>query len=207
MSWAVKLPERNLAVSEITGYRVFEACGFAVPYYGVLDLPDGRVGFGSRIEGGLDSPLAGDPVQLLAELAACAGLLSGMLALDMWLGNEDRHWNNFLWRRNDAMQLTPMIIDFSRAWLVRGWPPQDLRGQACHTTTMIAALRGMGLWRRAAASATLSRVGAIAHTDFAGWLADAPSEWMEPAARAQVQAWWASAQFHQRITDCTTYCA
>lgn len=208
MTWAIKYkPGQPLAISEYLGYRIYEACGFALPYCGTVTLPDGAEAFGSRIEGGLDAPLAAEPQALLNAIQGNADILCSVLAADVWFANNDRHWNNFLWRRNDLGALAPMPIDFSRAFMMAGWPLPDIRSMACNTTTLVASLRQMALWRPAVAAVTLTRVGSIDRQDVDQWLHAAPAEWLAEPQRQQLVAWWGGQNFQQRLQDCVGYCA
>lgn len=209
MTWIVKLrsPQPCLPITEWLGYHIYEACGFPVPYYGILEMPDGDTAFGSRLEGGVETIQGRSGSDLVADLSSCADTLSGILALDLWYGNEDRHFNNFVWRRNELQQTTPMVIDFSRAFLVRGWPLQDLRQVPCNTNTLISSLRSSGLWRPQAASLALARVASITQTSCNSWLDDSPGDWLDEQQRIALTTWWNSQPFHERIQHCTVYCS
>lgn len=209
MNWAIKhKPGRPLAITEYLGYRIYEACGFAMPYCGTVTLPDGSEAFGSRIEGGLDAPVTGKgPKALLDAIQGEGDMLSGVLAVDVWFANNDRHWGNFLWRHNDLGALALMPIDFSRAFMMTGWPPPDIRHVTCNTTTLIKVLRQMKLWHPAAAAVTLTGVGSIDRRDVEQWLHAAPDAWLAEPQREQLLAWWGGQNFQQRLQNCVEYCA
>lgn len=207
MDWAIKLPATpGLPASELLGYRLYEACGYALPYYALLDMPDNAVAFGSRIEGGLleEQPA---PKELVARLHDNADAVCAVLATDLFFANDDRHVGNFLWRRNRLGIAAPLTIDFSRAFLTRGWPLPPTWMQPCNTTAVVSLLRVMRLWQPAAAQAGLLAIGRIDVAAWARWVGEMPPEWLEPSLQSQLRRWWGSEDFHQRITHCSTYCA
>lgn len=209
MSWVVKLrsPQPYLPITEWLGYHIYEACGLPVPYYGVLELPNGDTAFGSRVEGGLEQIAGRSAADLIPDLSSCTETICGVLALDLWYGNEDRHFSNFLWRRNDLGQAAPMAIDFSRAFLVRGWPAQDLRRVPCNTNTLVTFMRQAGLWRTDVASLALARAASITAPVCRAWLDDSPPDWLDIKDKDTLTGWWSSQPFHERIQNCTVYCS
>jgi hypothetical protein len=78
--------------------------------------------FGSRMESGAHPFDQTDIAQWHKVLANCsnADAFSALLAVDLVLGNDDRHWNNWLVQLASTPQGTPgyrlRAMDFSRSW-------------------------------------------------------------------------------------------
>jgi hypothetical protein len=132
--------------------------------------------------------------------------MSACYALDLLLGNEDRPFGNFLFRQRADGALACIVIDWSRAWWVRGWPPQNICGRACATTTHMGIMRAIGLWSAPDALLTLGTASAITPPSVSRWLDDMPSQWLSSAERVTLSAWWGSTAFHERISQCVAHC-
>jgi hypothetical protein len=208
MEWALKRQAEHpmLPASEFMCYRLSQACALATPMDAVLIDTDGAPVFGSRIEAGLVELSVLPHAEVIQRIASCAGRMSACYALDLLLGNEDRHFGNFLFRQRADGTLACIVIDWSRAWWVRGWPPQQIAGCACATTNHIGILRSLGLWSPAEALLTLGKASAIAMPTITRWLDDMPLQWLPSAERATLLAWWGSNAFHARVADCVAHC-
>jgi hypothetical protein len=208
MEWALKRQAEHLMLpaSEYLCYRLAQACALATPLDAVLIDTDGAPVFGSRIEAGLVELSTFPQPEAIQRIAACAGRMSACYALDLLLGNDDRHFGNFLFRKRSDGALACIVIDWSRAWWVRGWPPQQIGGRACATTTHMGILRSLGLWSVPEALLTLGTVSAIAVPTINRWLDDMPLQWLPSAERATLSTWWGSDAFHARINDCVAHC-
>lgn len=116
-----------VGASEFIGAGLCNACGipYCTPSVVTLSNISGGIDhvFGSRIELGVKKF---DQVSFFAEwqavIAACTNpsIFSGMLAIDLALGNDDRHWNNWLVQSlNDGTGIDSYCVramDFSRGW-------------------------------------------------------------------------------------------
>lgn len=208
MEWALKRQAEHtmLPASEYFGYQLAQACSLATPYCGILADLDGALVFGSRIEAGL-TDLATEPqANVPARIASCAGRMSGAYALDLFMGNNDRHFGNFLYRAQSDGRLAAMVIDWSRAWWVGGWPPQDLTTAASATSNHVHILRALKLWSPTDALLTLGTVSSVPVSAVKDWLDKMPASWLTPADRGTLLAWWGSPAFQSRISACVSYC-
>lgn len=200
MDFAVKSVADHpmLPASEFLGYRLAQSCQLAVPHAQTLEMPGGEMVFGSRIEAGARSPAT--PQERMTAVAACAESMSATLALDLFLANDDRHLGNFLIRENRNGQPCAMVIDFSRALFVNGFPDDQFPQSETNTTTTIAILRSLAMWRMPAAIATIQQLQAIGPEHIDHWLREMPPAWLPIAKRTRLLAWWGSPDYHARLT-------
>lgn len=175
------------------------ACQIATPFTATLTDAQGRMGFGSRIEGAVISFRDLPPHEGAQVLADCGQAMSALLALDMFVGNEDRHMNNWLFRRNQSNHWTPLCIDFSRALFRRGFPADVWPLPSCNTTTTLALLKKLWHWDASCAVFAAQRLQRVTPTVLDHWLADCPDEWISAQDRADLLAWWASPAYHARL--------
>lgn len=188
----------GLPASEWLGHKLTQACRIATPFTAVLHH-GGLHGFGSRIEGAVSSFKNLAPPERMAVLADCAQAMCGTLALDIFIGNEDRHLNNWLFRRNLAGQWAPLCIDFSRALFRRGFPADPWPLPACNTTSTVALLKSMGRWDGPHAVFVAEQLQRITPAVLQHWLQDCPQQWLDQAQRTTLSAWWASPAYHARL--------
>lgn len=83
----------------------------------------GRPVFGGRIEAGLQRPQVDSDYVSLIQRCTNREVFSAVLAVDLCLGNYDRHWNNWLYQERNNGALVMRAIDFSRAWPTQHPPP------------------------------------------------------------------------------------
>lgn len=118
----------RLGAAEFVGAKICDACGIPAcqPTVVTLETIDGVNDiFGSRVESGTHSFNQESVAEWKAVLDDCinSSAFSAVLAVDLVLGNDDRHWNNWLVQKTqsetglDAYRLRAM--DFSRGWPVR----------------------------------------------------------------------------------------
>lgn len=113
-SQAVRL---DLPMSEWLSYAIADKCQLPTAMPKVCKLPDSTFAFGSRWVSGTytSTGILNTPDQLLARVTS-PGRLYGLIALDLFLGNADRHSDNLLFVSANAAT-NFQIIDFSRATL------------------------------------------------------------------------------------------
>lgn len=137
-------PAGLIGVAEFVGARVSDACGLPAcqPTIVTIETPAGYENvFGSRIEAGVHKFDHTSPQAWQAVLKDCqnTSAFSALLAIDLVLGNDDRHWNNWLVQvipdstGKDSFRLRAM--DFSRSWPTRH-PAQHPLRHAHHNTWM-----------------------------------------------------------------------
>lgn len=160
--------------------------------------------FGSRFEGGIVQWSAIPPPDQFPLLQSCATDISRIYALDLFVANDDRHLNNFLFR-DQALggQRTVIAMDFSRGLLVRGWPSDPVPMPAgTNTMRQIQALKTLGIWDTAAATLTLNSIATVKPSEAEQWLKAMPGTWLAASRIDEIVKWWDSPAFGQRLADC-----
>lgn len=118
----------TVGVAEFVGAKVSDACGIPACQPTVVtieDLSGPREVFGSRIESGRVEFIQTDVASWKTVMGLCANpqVFSAMLAVDLVLGNDDRHWNNWIVQEvkdpAGASRARLRALDFSRSWPVR----------------------------------------------------------------------------------------
>ena len=124
LEWMLKTTAEHpqLPISEWLCYHVFGACGLSLPAFAALDDSTQGPVFGSRWEGGVTAMADLTPDQQFWCLSDNAETFSACLALDLLLGNADRHFGNYLFRQNRQQRFGVLAMDFSRAMATQGWP-------------------------------------------------------------------------------------
>lgn len=188
----------GLPASEWLGHRLAHACQIATPFTATLHH-GGRHGFGSRIEGAVSSYRDLPPNERVEAVRQCSQAMCGLLALDLFVGNDDRHLDNWLMRKNLSGQWAPLCIDFSRALFRRGFPNDAWPLPKCNTLTTIDLLRAARLWDAAYALFAVEQLQRVTPAVLQHWLQDCPLEWLPQPARNSLAAWWASPAYHSRL--------
>ncbi len=189
-----------LPASEFLCYRLASACQIAVPFSTVLTLTDGSQAFGSRFEGGTTEFTIGGPSIGLELFKDSASQVSAILAFDLFVGNEDRHRGNFLFRRTVENKWAPLALDFSRAFLVRNFPNDQFPlPSTCNTSTTIKLMKSADLWRGPHAVFSLGALQQITPTHLDHWCEEMPEIWLSRVQRDGLLNWWGSAAFNARL--------
>lgn len=189
--------------SEFLGYRMAQACQIATPHSAILQDPaTGELYFGCRWEHTAATFATKSAADRQAIITSCGPTLSRTLALDIFAGNVDRHFGNWLYTPNGQGQWTAMAIDFARALLARRFPADPFPMTPCATLTSIQVLKTVGAWDGPAAVFALSRLGEVRATDLQHWLTECPAQWIDTNERAALVAWWGSEAYHTRLQAC-----
>lgn len=201
--WAAKTlaDDPLLPMSEYLGYRLGESAQLGVPYWHVLAMPDRSLAFGSRFEGDVVQWGMIDAAEQDALLADVASSMARIVAFDLFYGNDDRHLNNFLFRKNRALVWTALAFDFSRAGWRNGFPPGPripLSGH-CNTELLIAWLRQGGRWDASSARLTIGSLQAVDTSVVERMIADAPETWLDEQRRTALLRWWSSPDRNARL--------
>lgn len=135
-------PGGRLGAAEFIGARVSDACGIPAcqPTIVTIETLGGQQHvFGSRIESGVLKFDQSSPLDWQMVLKDClnVGAFSALFAVDLVLGNDDRHWNNWIVQPvrdatgKDGYRLRAM--DFSRSWPMRHPAQHPLRHASKNT--------------------------------------------------------------------------
>jgi hypothetical protein len=188
----------GLPASEWLGHRLAQACQIATPFTVTLHH-NGKQGFGSRIEGDVSSWNTLAPPERANVIAQCSQSMCGLLALDLFVGNEDRHLNNWLFRRNLSGQWVPLCIDFSRALFRRGFPADPWPLPQCNTLSTIGILKAVGRWDGSSAIFAVEHLQRVTAGVVKHWLQECPLPWLPEPNRSALTSWWASSAYHDRL--------
>lgn len=208
MRWTLKRQSEHpgLPAGEFLAYRLAQACSLPTPHFGILRDLDGAPVFGSRHEAGLVNLQELSPLDQARELSNCQGRICACFAIDLFLGNEDRHFGNFLFRRRADGLLTAMPIDWGRAWFVNGWPPRDVHLRKCITTNHIELLRSMNLWSPTDALMLMGTLASVSASRMAAWAEEMPAAWLSQVQRGTLAGWWGGEAFHARVSTIIEFC-
>lgn len=200
MDYAVKTGQT--AASELLCYKIFAACGIAVPYNAILLMPDGSYAFGSRIERGLINQATFNPSERKEWLNECGSLISAICGLDFLIANEDRHLGNFLYFNGVSGKKVCMAMDFSRALLYAPWPLPATWAIPNNTSSTVMGLRGLAYWDAVAATQALLSAPVIQQATWEAWIDALPVGWIKTDFKDTLSAWWGASDFQTRLQDC-----
>ncbi|MES2189138.1 MAG: hypothetical protein V4454_03385 [Pseudomonadota bacterium] len=190
-----------LPASEFLCYKLASACGLPVPYSALIEeTVKGPIGFGSRFEGGVMDPATLNTADQLDMFRESKGPVSAILALDCFVGNDDRHRRNFIFRKNFQLRWVPLAIDYSRAFLVRGFP-EDIfpLPPSSNTQRTIDILKKSDMWDGPYAVFALESLASVTSAHLKHWFDEMPEEWLSINGRKKLIAWWESQQFSARL--------
>lgn len=155
----------------------------------------GRVVFGSCVI--LNGGPGGTAYNLLAgtfQLAEAQQVLSSVYAIDLFLGNDDRHMDNFLVEIDKSGANRIRIIDFSEAAaLIEPNRRKNVPSVSCNTVQVGRRLRKLYGFSSDAARLALSRLSALSAEKLWGVLDGMPADWLPPDVRKEIRSWWSSA--------------
>jgi hypothetical protein len=165
--------------------------------------PAGQVLFGSRVvlNGG---PAGGVNFNLLAgtlPVAEARTVLSAIYAVDFFLGNEDRHANNFIIEPDAATSPRIRVIDFSEATaLLDGTARSRLPHPTSNTVRIGRRLRALYGFSTIAADRALDRLAAMEPSKVRAILGEMPQDWLPSPVQTDLLTWWSSPGRMDRIT-------
>lgn len=192
-----------LPATEFLCYKIAAACEVPTPVGAIVLTPPNQLpAFGSRWEGGLTELSVRGPVAVMELYRECSGVMSATLALDLFLGNEDRHMGNFLFRRTHGDRFAAVAIDYSRAFLIKGFP-QDRFPQSPNTATRttINSHQKSGIWNGPLAVHALSQILRVTTEHLGHWMKEMPSEWLPASDAANLLQWWGTDAFRERFNQ------
>jgi hypothetical protein len=180
-----------LPATELLCTKLAEAIGLPVPLGCIARLPTGEECFASREEGGVASQ-----AEALAFFSDKTNLLRfkaffvGWFAFDLFVHNEDRHLGNFLVRASSLGHVM-LGIDFSRAFLTRGWPLRPPPLGPCNTVRIKNTLRAQGVPYTSLESVSLlNRLLRVPDEWMALHVKEMPEYWLTDKLRRHLIRWW-----------------
>ncbi len=179
-------------------HKLAEFVALAVPQYSVLDL-DGVEVFGSRFNSAavtdeqkkIDILVGTEKANLLSER------LSAILAFDLFVGNEDRHMNNYLFLKM-TKNYSVVAFDFGRSWTWCGWPvpiaPTD-----CNTRKLARIFDHHHQFSAQAAQKVIASLRAVNASSIATIYDAMPVHWMEESKKGIITKWWSTEARAERL--------
>lgn len=190
-------------MTEALCYHLAAACGLAVPVPVRLVLKDGSEAFGSRFEGGVTQFSKLTVAERIDVTIDCGPWISVLCALDLFLGNNDRHMDNGLFRRSPIdNRWTFIAMDFSRALWAGNFPhtPCATIAGAGNTAATIAQLRFYKAWDAKRAGTVAASLLSISSATVQSWIDGLPHAW-HTARTGTLVPWWASDQRSSRTNE------
>lgn len=184
-----------------SGHGLADNAGLPVLEYRPILDGAGRVLFGSRylLNGG-PGGLSGYKILARAlPLAEACNVLSALYAVDLFLGNWDRHADNLMIEQDAAPRIR--VMDFSEAPALID-PAQRRRIPAAGTATVNTGrtLRNLYGFSADAATLALGRLDAVTGDRLKEILDGMPSDWLPVAVRSDLLNWWSSPDRTAHVT-------
>lgn len=185
-----------LAASEWICHSLASACGLPIPEFAAVQIV-GRESFffGTLwVEGAISSAEA-------ISVVANPEIFSQALAFDYEVHNPDRHLENYLYYLKDG-QIFAQLIDFSRAFLVAGWPLPALPMDPMDAT--VETLPKWKYWHAydsSAADRVISKWIELPSDFMERVTHQIPEDWLPERLRSELNSWWKSAERIKRAND------
>lgn len=197
--------EKNpcLPIAESLSYFLCGRIGLAVPSHAWLTFDDGKIAFGSRLECGI-SQFTNLTINEKAEvLNACSKLIFQFCYLDAFIANNDRHFDNMLFRKSPLdFRWTVINMDFSRALWKGGFPSTTATDifASGNTASTVRLLHGMGAFDSTIPLAIVASLDAITSEQISSHLSEAPSDSVCDEAKKLCE-WWKSQERRDRASS------
>lgn len=181
----------SVCVAEFVGAILCKACDVPVAEPTIVEMRGKKV-FGSRLESGVVLPKS--ITDVIDQVKACENKLifSAVLAIDLALGNNDRHWHNWLPQPQEGGSVLLRAVDFSRAWPTCH-PPCTFESMRDQNTGKVCRedwpTLGISLDSEAAISVCV-RIASLSHAWLQGIFQQMPVEWMVGASGPELCDWW-----------------
>lgn len=171
------------------------AVDLPMPHWCVCELPTGAHCFGSRMEGAVLATQV-HPVNLGAYVNP--EVMGRTFALDMFVGNDDRHPGNWLVTETGGVKIL-RPIDFSRAMLWRWplaippWPVASNSQRYWHLAATLQACQNEDVL------AVVKALDSLSQAVWRSIVESVPSEWLADDVRRELVDWWGSTAWRSRL--------
>ncbi len=181
-----------LRATETICTLIAEAVGVPTAPHRILEDFDGELVFGSQIYGDTSpshaAMLSDDPPSTLA-----LGQISRITSLDLFVGNDDRHLNNYLVRDQNGVSRI-IAMDFSHT-LLSHWPLPPLPlAETCKTIARGRHLRARWGFDVAEAKDCAERLRLLSPEFASQMVKQIPASWLPGTLADDFSAWWSSKQ-------------
>lgn len=214
--YAVKTVDEGnglIPAAELFCYELAYKVVIPTPSYNLVQLPDRKLGFGSVWEGGvvnghkqinfvefIQSVLAGK-----TKVTNLTTLLSRVYAFDLFVNNDDRHWQNYLWRTSFNNSIIGLAYDFSRASFARGYDGSEALSPDCNTQNTFKLALACGKIDKRESIECLERIRSVDIDSCREIIENIPREWMSIEDRNTFLLWWESPARDDRINRIITF--
>lgn len=185
--------DKLLPLSEWIGYKLCELVGILTPDYSVLECLDGSLAFGSRWEDDSKQIYSFEPAFKVNFVYENAPEMSRIFALDIFYGNEDRHFGNFISTRRAGEDVL-LAMDFSRAGPVISSPfghnslPINCKTSICMDVLKNTIPRSIFDDKKFTECKTI--IEKLTKIDMGIILDSAPKEWFIGVSKDDILNWW-----------------
>ncbi len=186
--------------------QLSDAAHIAVPPHKVILLPDKSHVFGSRWSGGVIKPVHGghwfERVQDgRIDFKYASSVLSRVYAFDQFIHNPDRHLLNLL-AHDQVDGFALLAMDYSRAWIINGFPLPRTPLPFCNTVKAQRWLRqlwGKDYINQQDVQEALENIQGIPVTRIRRIFDEEPNDWLPSSTKQAILKWWNSADMLARL--------
>lgn len=206
LDYVAKINDGNnpcLAVAESLSYFLCDRIGLPVPSHAWLKFDDGKFAFGSRLECGITQFTNLTIEEKNEALVACSKLIFQFCYLDAFIANNDRHFDNMLFRKSPLdFRWTVINMDFSRALWRGGFPSTAALDvfTSGNTASTVQLLRSLGAFDSTIPVAIVASLDAITAEQISQHLSGAPSEAVCDEAK-KLCDWWDTQERRDRASS------
>lgn len=185
-------PGIPVRANELICSMLAEAVGLATPAFRVIEDTDNELLFGSQIYADTGTSQA----QMLAPAAPNSVALdqvSRIAAFDLFVGNPDRHLNNYLVRPQNGVDRI-LAMDFSHALLAASPPLTLPLPSSCKTILRGRHLRARWGFNSQPAKDCAARLGQLPQSTGRELVNQVPPGWLPGTLATVFVRWWESEQ-------------
>ncbi len=187
-----------------------ELVAISSPPCAVIEMPApaSELVFGSRWEGGVlppNQPWWAEVKSGKIPLANIKAALSRIYAFDLFIHNVDRHATNFIMRAHRAGHAL-IANDYSRAWIVHGFPLPGLPMVATEKTIgcqrAFSAPSGFGTYiEPPEARAVMEKIKQIPTAKIRAIIESHPKAWLPDKIKNSILGWWNTGGMNARAEE------
>jgi hypothetical protein len=183
-------PKTDVSIAEFIGAAVCKSCGVPVAEPTVV-LFRGRRIFGSRLESGVSVPNTTSELAEQVKVCQNASIFSAVLAIDLSLGNGDRHWHNWLPQHQADGKVFVRTVDFSRGWPTIHPPVDPGKMERSQTADAWRIWPSVGIqYDQQSAFEVCDTMSTLTSPWLSSILADLPTSWFDSQKADALAAWW-----------------
>jgi hypothetical protein len=183
-------------------HELADCAGLPVLDYRPIVDANGRIHFGSRylLNGGPGGMTGYKILAGALPLAEACNVLSALYAVDLFLGNWDRHADNLMIEQDAAPRIR--VMDFSEApALIDPAQRRQIPGAGTATVSAGRTLRSLYGFNVDAAALALDRLNAVTDSRLKEIVDGMPSDWLAASGRTDLQNWWCSSDRQEHATQ------